>query len=210
MEEAHWDREWLLGWCDVTAATNERTSIVAFIPRAGVGHTFPLLMSLRSAAEVAVLAAALCSLVVDYVCRQKIGGTHLAVLILKQLPVLPLDVAAMHASFIVPRVAELACTSTDMADLATDLDYDGPMVWDDGRRAVIRAEIDAYMFVLYGIPRYDVDHIMESFQTDTGGLKNNEIAKFGTYRSKVLVLDKFDKLKAAGLTVDNPVRDVSF
>jgi hypothetical protein len=205
LEEVHWDREWLLGWCDVTAATNERTSIVAFIPRAGVGHTFPLLMSQRAAAEVAVLAAALSSLVVDYACRQKIGGTHLAVLILKQLPMLPVDVAAAHASFIVPRVAELACTSTDMAALAADLGYDGPMAWDEDRRPALRAELDAYMFILYGVGRANVEYIMDSFQTDTGGLRNNEIAKYGRYRSKEMILEKFDRLSALGLNVANPV-----
>lgn len=205
LAEVGWGREWLLGWCDVTAATNERTSIVAFTPRAGAGHTFPLVLSQRPAVEVAVFAAALSSFVVDYVCRQKIGGTHLAVLILKQLPMLPVDVAATHAGFIVPRVAELACTSTDMAALAADLGYDGPMAWDEDRRAALRAELDAYMFILYGIERDNVDYIMDSFQTDTGGLRNNEIAKYGRYRSKEMILEAFDRLSAAGLTVDNPV-----
>lgn len=205
LNEVRWDREWLLGWCDVTAATNERTAIAAFIPRAGVGHTFPLLFSQRPAAEVAVLAAVLSSLVVDYVCRQKIGGTHLAVLILKQLPVLPTTVAAAHASFIVPRVAELACTSTDMAALATDFGYGGPMAWDEDRRAALRAELDAYMFILYRVGRKDVEYIMDSFQTDTGGLKNNEIAKYGFYRSKEMILEAFDRLSADGLSMDKPV-----
>ena len=34
-----WDREWLLGWRDITNSTNERSVIAAIIPRVGVGHT---------------------------------------------------------------------------------------------------------------------------------------------------------------------------
>lgn len=209
LAEMNWEHEWLLGWRDVCRATDERTAIGGFIPRAGVGHTEPLIFSRLPAPMVAVAVAALTSFVVDYVCRQKIGGTHLAVMILKQLPMLSVPVAEAHTDFIVPRVAELACTASDMAGLAEDLGWTKPPCWDENRRAHLRAELDAYMFILYGIDRDDVDYIMETFQTDTGGLKNNEIARYGTYRSKDLVLEKYDKLRAAGLTVNNPVGDIS-
>jgi hypothetical protein len=38
---------------------------------------------------------------------------------------------------------------------------------------------------------------METFQTETGGLKNNDIAKYGTYRTKNLILDVYDRMSAA-------------
>ena len=61
-----------------------------------------------------------------------------------------------------------------------------------------RAELDAYFFRLYGIDdRDDVDYILETFQTETGGLKHNDIAKYGTYRTKDLVLDVYDRMVAA-------------
>src|SRR5690606_35028944 len=34
---------WLMGWRDITNATNERTVIASVIPRAGVGNKIPLL-----------------------------------------------------------------------------------------------------------------------------------------------------------------------
>jgi len=40
--EAHSPR-WLMGWRDITNATNERTVIASVLPRAGVGHTMPFL-----------------------------------------------------------------------------------------------------------------------------------------------------------------------
>jgi hypothetical protein len=30
---------WLMGWRDITNATNERTVIASVVPRVGVGHT---------------------------------------------------------------------------------------------------------------------------------------------------------------------------
>ena len=42
LAELEWERGWLCGWCDVTAPTNERTAIPAFVPRTAVGHKFPL------------------------------------------------------------------------------------------------------------------------------------------------------------------------
>jgi len=75
-----------------------------------------------------------------------------------------------------------------MTPLARDLGDDGgPFRWDKERRFLIRAELDAFFFRLYGIERGDVDYIMETFQTESGGLKNNDIAKYGTYRTKDLI-----------------------
>jgi hypothetical protein len=82
--------------------------------------------------------------------------------------------------------------------LARDLgDGGAPFIWDEDRRAQIRAELDAFFFRLYGIERDDVDYIMETFQTESGGLKNNDIAKYGTYRTKDLILDVYDRMSAA-------------
>lgn len=193
LAEVNWDREWLFGWCDVTAATNERTAIAAFIPRAGVGHKYPLIFLPDGAdtADKAVgLVACMSSFVFDFVSRQKIGSTSMGVFIWKQLPVLPWSTLRAHMTFLKPRVAELACTSTDMAGLAADLGYRGPMVWDEVRRATLRAEIDADMFMLYGISRDDLDYIMETFPI----VKRKDQAAHGEYRTKRLILEAYDRL----------------
>jgi hypothetical protein len=71
-------------------------------------------------------------------------------------------------------------------------------VWDECRRALLRAELDAFFFRLYGIDvRDDVDYILETFQTETGGLKHNEIRDHGEYRTKRLVLEYYDRMAAA-------------
>ncbi|MCS7017433.1 MAG: hypothetical protein NZM42_15125, partial [Gemmatales bacterium] len=86
-----WDRRWLLGFRDITNATNERTAIFSLLPRVGVGHTAPLILFAEEirAVHIACFLATLNSLVFDFVTRQKVGGTHLTYTYLNQLPVLP-------------------------------------------------------------------------------------------------------------------------
>lgn len=113
----------------------------------------------------------------------------------KQLPVPRPEQLEPHLDFLVPRVLELVYTTHDMAPLARDLGCTGPpFPWDEERRAELRAELDAYCFRLYGVDRQDTDYVLETFQTEKGGLKHNEIARFGTYRTKELVLLAFDHL----------------
>lgn len=199
LEQVKWDREWLCGWCDVTAATNERTAIPAFIPYSAPINTFLLMFPRVAAGLVAGLIAAQSSLVFDFVARQKIGGMHMNRFIWEQLPVPTPAMLESHIPFILPRVLELVYTAYDMTPLARDLGDSGePFRWDEDRRAQLRAELDAYFFYLYGLDRDDTDYVLETFQSDSGGgLKNNEIAKYGSYRTKDLVLTEYDRMAAA-------------
>ncbi|MER7656741.1 Eco57I restriction-modification methylase domain-containing protein [Streptomyces albidoflavus] len=208
LEELGWENKWLYGWRDVCRTTDERTAIAALLPISSVGHTYPLMMPRVSAELVAVLAAVQSSLVFDFVSRQKIGGIHMALMTWKQLPVPPPGDMERHAAFIAARCRELVFTAEDMIPIAQDLGDDGaPFRWDESRRAQIRAELDAYFFHLYGVSRDDTDYILETFQSETGGLKNNELAKYGHYRTKVLVLAEYDRMAAAGLSLTAPLVD---
>ncbi|MCX5334566.1 DNA methyltransferase [Streptomyces sp. NBC_00140] len=205
----NWTRDWLLGWRDVTNPGNERTAIAAFLPKSAVGHKFPLMFPAVSADLVAALIATQSSFVFDYVSRQKMGGTSMSLFTWKQLPVPQPDHLARHTPFLVPRILELVYNSWDMAPLAKDLgDTGAPFIWNDDRRTELRTELDASFLHLYGVNREDADYIMESFQTGkNGGLKNNEIAKYGEYRTKRLVLTEYDRMAAAGLTLETPLID---
>ncbi|MEU1705099.1 DNA methyltransferase [Streptomyces sp. NPDC005706] len=206
--EMKWDRKWLCGWCDVTASTNERTAIPAFLPRTAVGHKFPLMLPQVSPALSAALVASQSSLVFDYVSRQKIGGTSMGLFVWKQLPVPTPESLTPHLPFLIHRILELVYTSYDMTPLAFDLgDQGNPFQWDEERRGVIRAELDAYFFHLYGVSRDDTEYILQTFQTESGGLKNNEIAKYGEYRTERLILAEFDRMAEAGVSLENPLVD---
>src|ERR1700730_9953815 len=78
LQQRAWSAGWLLGWKDITAATNERTLIPALIPRAGCGDTFLLAFPNESSGNSgALLVANWSSLIADYVARQKVSGLHL-------------------------------------------------------------------------------------------------------------------------------------
>lgn len=206
---AGWDRKWVLAFRDITNATNERTAIFSVLPRVGVGHTAPLIRSVVDVARRLVcLLANFNMLVYDYLARQKIGGTHMTYFYLHQIPVLPPSAYSdRDLAFIVPRCAELLYTSRDMEPLARDLGiYGGPFPWDEERRAVLRAELDAYYAYLYGLTRDELRYILDPqdvFGSDFPGetfrvLKENEIRKYGEYRTKRLVLEAWDRLSARG------------
>ncbi|MEW6448741.1 MAG: N-6 DNA methylase [Bacillota bacterium] len=119
-----WEQGWLMGFRDVTNATNERTAIFTVMPRVGVGHKLPLLLRPENpdALMLPCLVANLNALIYDFVTRQKMGGTSLSYFILRQLPVLPPDAyTEADRSFIVPRVLELVYTAWDLEPFARDV-----------------------------------------------------------------------------------------
>ncbi|WP_155058461.1 Eco57I restriction-modification methylase domain-containing protein [Streptomyces blattellae] len=204
LNAAQWNCEWLFGWCYVTSATNERTAVPSFIPRNAVGNKFPLMFSSAGPELVAALCANQASFVFDYVSRQKIGGTSMSKFIWEQLPVATPDSLARHTSFITPRVLELTYTANDMAPFARDLNDTGtPYRWDAPRRQVIRAELDALFFHLYGIPRDDVGYILDTFSI----VRRKDEAEYGNYCTRELILNEYDRMAEVGVSLINPLVD---
>ena len=62
---------------------------------------------------------------------------------------------------------------------------------EDGTRAQLRAEIDAYVALLYGLSRENFAYILDTFPV----LKNKEIKAFGEFMSKRKCLEEYDRLK---------------
>jgi hypothetical protein len=200
-----WTRPWLLGWRDITNATNERTTIASVLPRVGVGNKIPLIFvgTESAATDAACLLAILSSLTLDYVSRQKIGGTTMNLFIFRQLAVLsPGQVPAGAKEFIVPRVARLTCTSTSMAGWAADLNAAVSPALPPEERANIRAELDAYCAQLYGLTRDELRYILDphdvmgpDYPSETFRvLKDGEIRQHGEFRTRRLVLEAWDRL----------------
>lgn len=206
-----WNRSWLMGWRDITNATNERTVIAHAFPLSGVGNQLPLMLPDASAdvRKLACLIGNLAAISMDFFARHKVGGTHLNFFIYQQLPILPpsaYDEAAL--GFIVPRVLELTYTSHSMAPFARDLGYDGPpFAWDEARRATLRAELDAWYALAYGLTRDELRYVLdpkdvmgEDYPSETFRvLQKNEIARHGEYRTRRLVLAAYDELMAKGM-----------
>lgn len=78
-----------------------------------------------------------------------------------------------------------------------------PFKWDADRRAVLRAELDAYYARLYGLTEEELRYILdpqdvygEDFPGETFRvLKEKEIRAYGEYRTKRLVLEAWERLE---------------
>ncbi|MDH0775914.1 N-6 DNA methylase [Delftia tsuruhatensis] len=206
LKDKDWAPGWLMGWRDICRSTDERTVIACVAPKVGIGHTMPLILTLKSPRLAAALLGNLCSLVLDYCARVKVGGTHLTYSYLKQLPVLaPNQYTDEDLAFIVPRVLELTFTAHDLQPWAKDLGFGGtPFVFNSQRRADIRAELDAYYAHLYGLTREELRYILdpadvmgEDYPSETFRVLKNKERIPGTehYRTQQLVLAAWDALE---------------
>ena len=201
--------QWFMGFRNITNATNERTFIVSFLPIAGVADTCPLCSFSTDNLRSTCFIANANSIILDYIARQKVGGIHMSYNYLKQLPFIhPDEYSGSDIAYISSRVLELSYTSYSMRPLAEALGYTGePFPWDEDRRAQLKAELDAYYAKLYGLTREELAYILDpttKYPTDCPTvtfptLQNNEMKKYGEYRTQRLVLAAFDDLTRQGM-----------
>lgn len=77
-----------------------------------------------------------------------------------------------------------------------------PFKWDEDRSAHLRAELDAYYANLYSLDERDLRYILDSadvmgtdFPSETSQvLKEKEMARYGAYRTRRLVLEAWQRL----------------
>lgn len=215
--------EWLLAFKDVTAATNVRTVIGAFIPKAGAGHTLPVLepdpatdRDTWRQTQLALLAN-FNSIGFDYLARQKVHTNHLTWYLVEQLPVIPPAAYARQfgpktaADIVREAVLELTYTAHDMAPFARDMGYVDergevlpPFTWNEDRRLTLRAKLDALYFILYGV--FDpalLGHDAAKARDDVRYIystfpivERQEQERWGRYRSRDLCLAWINALLA--------------
>lgn len=203
-----WKNNWLLTVREITNASNERTTISAILPRTAVSHTATLIFPRRDRRDSACLMANLNSIPLDFCARQLLGGTHLTLSLMRQLPIFaPRFYTEARLAFITPKVLELTYTSHSLAPFARDLGHDGPpFAWDEDRRANLRADLDAFYARAYGLTRDELRYILDpadvkgpDYPSETFRvLKNKEEAKYGEYRTQRLVLAAWDRMEANG------------
>jgi len=203
-------RQWLVGFRETTSSGLARSVIFSVIPRAAVGGKVTILfVNPKLVGLVPSLLGNFNSLVLDYVARQKIGGADLPFFLLKQFAVLPPEAySTADVRFIAPRVLELSYIAWDLKPFAEDMGLGGPpFPWDAERRALLRAELDAYYAALYGLTDEELRYVLdphdvhgEDFPSETFRvLKEREQREFGEYRTRRLVLEAWQQLKRDGL-----------
>jgi len=226
--------KWIIAYRKITGVvSNIRTAVFSILPRAAVGDSAPILFTdYDNKIIVSCLFGNFCSLIFDFLARQKVGGLNLNYFILEQLPVLPPDFySEADIAFIKPRVLELVYTAYDLKPFAEDMGYTGePFQWDEERRANLKAELDAYYAKLYGLNRKQLRYILDpadltprelenildeweevknpliereyqkrcetsTFPGETFRvLKDKENRKYGEYRTRRLVLEKWEEM----------------
>ena len=120
----------------------------------------------------------------------------------KQLPVLApgnstLETQAGHRArlledWLLPRVVELTFTAWDLEPFARDVGDDGPpFIWDPRTPPfLLRAELDAAFFHLYGLSRDDTAYVMDTFPI----VRRNDEKAHGEYRTKRVILEIYDAM----------------
>jgi len=199
-----WSREWFVVFKRVTAATNERTIVAAIIPWTTVSYTLYVVLCRRENQHALVcLMANLGSFVADYLVRQKTLQASLPMGVVYETALLQPALFAgpspwrsdqpLH-KWIAERVLELTYTSWELQPFARDCDYHGPPFrWDEERRLLLRCELDAAFFHLYGIQRDDAEYILETFPI----ARRKEEVRHGRYRSKEITLEIYDSMQNA-------------
>lgn len=205
--------EWCVCYKMITAPTNARTLISSIIPLSGVGNSMGILLpakctgtdTFRSSAPLIV--GNLNAIPFDYVIRHKVQGQNINWYIMEQLPVVPpvqfenVGFGPKPAAQIVREaVLELTYTARDMAPFARDLGYADdagevkePFAWNQRRRLVLQAKLDAVFFHLYGISdRDDVRYIYDTFPI----VEREETQAYGYYLSRDLCLAWMNALAA--------------
>ncbi|MNJ26310.1 hypothetical protein D3C77_207820 [compost metagenome] len=206
-EEA--SHRWFFTWRDL--GPSERSLVGTIIPRSAAGHKAPLMICDHSPADRVILATVLSGLATDYAVRQKTNAMtffvmeQAAVLSRKYLsePVAWLGDAA--SDWLLPRALELFYTNDELYALCEDLGRTHPpFLWNEERRYIIQAEIDAAMFHLYRLNREQVDWVLDSFTV----LRKYEERDHNEFRTKRLVLAAYDAMaeaKVAGTAYVSPL-----
>ncbi len=202
-----WPYGWLLGWRKIARSTDQRTLVASLVPRAATGDSFYITTPVSMQPQlISCLYANMCTFVTDYAARQKVGGSNFVYHTFRQIPLLKPQVYAADCSFasskticdwLVPRVLELAYTAWDLEHFARDVGYEGPPFrWDAERRFLLRCEIDAAFFNLYGLLRDDTDYVMNTFPI----VRRNDEKTHGEYRTKRVILEIYDAMADAART----------
>jgi len=201
-----WSLDWLVGYMDVSSPTNWRSLVPCIIPSSAPTYSIRVVRSSVHQDSLPALLADFASFPHDYLVRQSLSGLHLSDYLVQQIATLPPHIYGRDASWdatedcrcwLLPRVLELTYTAWDLEPFARDCGYDGPPFrWDDERRFLLRCELDAAFFHLYGIERDDVDYIMETFPI----VKHKDEAAHGEYRTKRVILEIYDEMAEATRT----------
>lgn len=193
----HSCRTALLGHRRVARSTDERTVISAILPWGAASYGWILSLG-PSAEQLLKLLAIYNSFAFDYSIRNKLSQPSIPQGTFEQVVApTPASISLQdkkNQQSITSRAFELTYTAWDLLPFAQDMGYDGPpFQWDEERRFLLRCELDAAFFHLYGIERDDVDYIMDTFPI----VKRKDEQRHGEFRTKHVILEIYEEMRRA-------------
>ena len=208
LKDFHQGQKWLIGYRNITGATNERTTIFSIIPRYGVGHSMSVMFTSFDPVLSSCLIANMNSIPLDYFSRQAISGNNMSQYFIKQFPILPPEYYIdSRRKFISERVLNLVYTSHVLKPFACDLNYNGmPFEWNELERKALMSDIDAFYFRAYGFDRDEVRYVIDpadvmgpEYPSETFRvLKENELSSFNEYLTQRHILEAWDRMESNG------------
>jgi hypothetical protein len=183
-------RRWVLAGKEMTdAKTSSRASVFCAIPFNCPSYSLQLVYDDSASTErLMYLLGVLNSLPFDYFARQKMSGSHLTAVILRQLPIPP---ANSESRSLIELVARLALgLSGACSPLAEDALQEGMLVEPPTHPHQARATIDAAVALLFGLDRESLEYMLDSFDI----LAKIESERHGSYITKSLVMEKYDSV----------------
>jgi hypothetical protein len=202
---------WVLALRRQARATDETTAISAILPQcASEGSVSCFFGDNLGSSFASSLVACLNSFLFNYLLRKRQSGANVSKTIYSQLP-LPIAILKDSEeqrdslSWIDQRVLELSYTSNSLSSFARDQGHFGlPFRWDSTRRRRIRDEIEAKVFLEYGIERDHILLVMDAFPI----VQRKDIAEHGAYRTKERILEIYDEMatcRAEGTSWESPL-----
>jgi hypothetical protein len=175
----------LFAWRGIARTTDARTAIGCAVPRLPGGGNFDFVVGLTEA-TCACFGALFSSFAFDYCVRQKLSNMHLQFSVAKQLPMpLPKQITALPVRFV--------GGTADWLGERVDRLNARPNGHNDDDRAWWRAELDALAAHLFGLRRDEVNYVLDTFPI----VARQDIAQFGEFRTKRLILAAFDAMTTA-------------
>jgi hypothetical protein len=191
--------DWHLALRDITNSTNERTTIASLLPRSATGHTLNHIYG-ASAKDALLLMSSFNSFALDFVARQKIGGTHLSHFILRQLPIPSpnrFEEVLFDGEPIRRRITELTLqlsyTATDLDPFVEELGIETePFQFTgvDRPREEIRFELEALLCHVCRLSSDDFERLFDTFEQ----IKRRDEKEHGYYRTREKIRDQFQNL----------------
>lgn len=199
-----------IGFCNVGNGTNQRSLMAALIPPGcPCGDTVPTLaLDPEDPLVVVVTLAAMNSLVVDAIVRQKVA-LHITLSLIATLP-LPRSVALRsHEARAAALAARLSCVGQEMQDFLQILERQPALHGidlnpsnDPDERDGLAAELEVVVARdLFGLTREEMQYLLEprdvlgpDCTAETfAALRRAEEREFGEYRTRRLVLEAWDR-----------------